>query len=114
VASVSGTDDPAVLWEIIKEQIKGEKRWVYSLVKNLGIERENTGGLCIKVEPIKYDMLVGFSDYLSSKVKAFFGSEQKFRFLCSPDASQANCNKNLERICEILVKEFGGKVISDN
>jgi DNA polymerase-3 subunit gamma/tau len=108
VGTLSGGDDPAIQWEIVKEKIKSEKRWVYSLVRNLGIEMEDDNVLCVKIGPVQYDMLAGFTDYVASKVQDVFGSEQKFRFAKAEDEKN---KENFNRICEILIKEFGGKEV---
>jgi hypothetical protein len=68
-------------------------------------------------------MLAGYSDYLAGKICQHFGTNSKFKFVQIQQAQSVNSNQvnpadsntspeNFEKICEKLVKEFNGKVVS--
>ncbi len=106
-----------VHWEIIKEQIKNEKKWIYSLIKHFNLETDSSNQFFIKLDPEQFEMLSGYSDYLASKINTYFGKESKFEFFKSesPFTKKSPSEKagedKFDKICEILIHDYNGRYV---
>jgi len=118
VSLSAALDDINTHWVTIIDQIKTEKRWVYSLIKDSQCEVDLKGNYIIKVAEQKFETLRDYYDYLTQKVSSYFGQAVNLSITGysesrSPGKSGENSNEknNLEKIESILVNEFNAKEV---
>jgi len=73
-ASLSAAgDDLNTHWISIKDQIKTERKWVYSIIKDTTFEQDEKKHYCLRVDDSTYDLVDGYKDYLAGKISKYFG-----------------------------------------
>lgn len=60
-------------WLTIKEQIKTERKWVYSIIKDSIFEAGDRNDFYLRVDEGTYELVDGYKDYLSGKICKYFG-----------------------------------------
>lgn len=60
-------------WLTIKEQIKTERKWVYSIIKDSIFEAGDKNDFFLRVDEGTYELIDGYKDYLSGKICKYFG-----------------------------------------
>jgi DNA polymerase-3 subunit gamma/tau len=110
-------------WITIKDQIKTERKWVYSIIKDSTCGKDDKSNIVIHVDDSTYDLVDGYKDYLSGKVSKYFGQSLSINLVKNSDfvssSSQGentdtpkNTEDNYEKIRSILVNEFNAKEIN--
>ncbi len=112
-------------WLNIIDNIKGEKRWVYSLIKDSLFEIDKTGKCIIRAPKQKYETLKDYRDFLENKVSNYFGEPVKLSMSVitedEPAGSHSDHSNNSRsntdtagNIESILINEFNAKEVGDN
>ncbi|MCI0448252.1 MAG: DNA polymerase III subunit gamma/tau [Chlorobi bacterium] len=118
-------------WSSIKDQIRSERKWVYSIIKDSTClsapgAKDEKGNLVIQVDDSTYELVDGYKDYLSGKVSKYFGQTisinlvKNSEFVSSsthdekpPDKNNPQAaEENYEKIRSILIKELNAKEIN--
>ena len=124
-------------WRSIKDQIRTERKWVYSIIKDstclslreLGVKasaKDEKSNLVIQVDDSTYDLVDGYKDYLSGKVSKYFGQTLSINLVKnsefvsssthdekSPEKNNPeSAGENYEKIRSILIKELNAKEIN--
>ena len=118
-------------WLTIKNQIKTERKWVYSIVKDSIFEKDAKSNYLLRVDDSTYELADGYKDYLSGKIAKYFGESLSINLIKNSDVKNSdfvpsatapgernenvsvqNPEDNYEKIRSILVKEFNAKEIS--
>jgi len=118
-------------WLTIKNQIKTERKWVYSIVKDSIFEKDSKNNYLLRVDDSTYELADGYKDYLSGKIAKYFGESLSINLIKNSDVKNSdfvpsatapgernenvsvqNPEDNYEKIRSILVKEFNAKEIS--
>lgn len=121
----SGIDDIQTHWSDIKDQVKSERKWVYSMLKDTSFETDGNKIYTIKIDEKTYDMLYSYKDYLTGKITGHFGKELTVRFIkdsasdkpednSSPHeatSSEKQETDNFEKIRKILLNDFNAKEV---
>lgn len=124
-------------WLSIKDQIKTERKWVYSIIKDTTFEQDEKRNLLIRVDDTSFELIDGYRDYLAGKISKYFGQSlsvglvkssefisshsgthyeesethqpEEFAAVESRKAAQPD---NFDKIRSILIKDFHGKEIN--
>ncbi|HMR00738.1 MAG TPA: hypothetical protein PKE39_17065, partial [Ignavibacteria bacterium] len=124
-------------WLSIKDQIKTERKWVYSIIKDTTFEQDEKRNLLIRVDDTSFELIDGYRDYLAGKISKYFGQSlsiglvKSSEFISSnsgthyeendphgieehevSDSGKSASPDNFERIRSILIKDFHGKEIN--
>lgn len=124
-------------WLSIKDQIKTERKWVYSIIKDTTFEQDEKRNLLIRVDDTSFELIDGYRDYLAGKISKYFGQSlsiglvKSSEFISShsgtqyeesnpheqddfaeKDARKTAQPDNFERIRSILLKDFRAKEIN--
>jgi len=114
-------------WLSIKDQIKTERKWVYSIIKDTTFEQDEKSNLLIRVEDTSYELVDGYIDYLAGKISKYFGESlsiglvKSSEFISSststsygdePSAGVTAKPDNFDKIRSILLKDFNAKEIN--
>jgi len=73
VSLQSAEGDLNTHWLSIKDQIKTERKWVYSIIKDTTFEQDDKQNLLIRVDDTSYELIEGYKDYLNGKISKYFG-----------------------------------------
>jgi len=109
-------------WTTIKDQIKTERKWVYSILKDTTFELDSKSNYCIKVDDNRFELLDSYRDYLTGIISNYFGKPLNINvvkhseFVTSVSTSAAKGDEktepdNFDRIKQILIKDFNAKQI---
>lgn len=112
-------------WISIKDQIKSERKWVYSIIKDTTFEQDEKSNYVIRVDDTSYELVDGYKDYLSGKISKYFGTPLAVNLMKSSEfvssyvqnkaadpSSEENESDNYERLRSILIKDFNAKEIN--
>jgi DNA polymerase-3 subunit gamma/tau len=114
-------------WISIKDQIKTERKWVYSIIKDTTFEQDDKSNLLIRVDDTSYELVDGYIDYLCGKISKYFGETlsigliKSSEFISSStvdnyadDGGNTSAAKpdNFDKIRQILMKDFNAKEIN--
>jgi len=124
-------------WLSIKDQIKTERKWVYSIIKDTTFEQDEKRNLLIRVDDTSFELIDGYRDYLAGKISKYFGQSlsvglvKSSEFISSTsgmhydesnytepgDVEISETRKpaqpdNFDKIRSILIKDFHGKEIN--
>ena len=116
-------------WTTIMDQIRTEKKWVSSLLKDSSFEIDDKRNYYLKVDASKYEILCTHKDYLRGKISTYFGEPLNL-YLVKYSESQTSGNEvkdrrsdstvnsekedrndNYHKISSIIVENFNGKEI---
>lgn len=113
-------------WVSIKDQIKTERKWVYSIIKDTTFEQDEKQNLLIRVDDTSYDLIDGYKDYLAGKICKYFGesltiglvkssefitSSTDQNYSESTDGTENSEPDNFDKIRQILMKDFNAREI---
>lgn len=109
-------------WNSIVDQIKNEKKWVYSMLKDSSFNTDGNNKCFIKVDEARYDLLTNYKDYLAGKISGYFGHQMSLNIEkiaqsipeAPPQSNHAAETDNFNKICTILKKEFNAKEIKQD
>jgi len=114
-------------WISIKDQIKTERKWVYSIIKDTTFEQDEKRNLLIRVEDTSYELVDGYIDYLAGKISKYFGESLSIGLVKSSDFISSSSSEsysedvtgesvvkpdNFDKIRSILLKDFNAKEIN--
>lgn len=124
-------------WLSIKDQIKTERKWVYSIIKDTTFEQDEKRNLLIRVDDTSFELIDGYRDYLAGKISKYFGQSlsvglvKSSEFISShsgthyeesethqpeefaaAESRKAAQPDNFDKIRSILIKDFHGKEIN--
>jgi len=114
-------------WITIKDQIKTERKWVYSIIKDTTFEQDEKSNLLIRVEDTSYELVDGYIDYLAGKISKYFGESLTIGLVKSSDFISSSTSEsysedvtgespvkpdNFDKIRSILLKDFNAKEIN--
>lgn len=114
-------------WISIKDQIKTERKWVYSIIKDTTFEQDEKRNLLIRVEDTNYELVDGYIDYLAGKISKYFGESLTIGLVKSSDFVSSSTSEsynddtstdaaakpdNFDKIRSILLKDFNAKEIN--
>ncbi len=124
-------------WLSIKDQIKTERKWVYSIIKDTTFERDEKRNLLIRVDDTSFELIDGYRDYLAGKISKYFGQSLTIGLVKSSEFISSNSGMhydesnshetdestlaeprkpaqpdNFDKIRSILIKDFHGKEIN--
>jgi hypothetical protein len=115
-------------WTSIKDQIKSERKWVYSIIKDstcVTPPKDEKSRLVIQVDDSTYELVDGYRDYLSGKASKYFGQTLSVNLVKSsdfvsssthdekPEKNKApDAEENYEKIRALLIKELNAKEIN--
>lgn len=124
-------------WLSIKDQIKTERKWVYSIIKDTTFEQDEKRNLLIRVDDTSFELIDGYRDYLAGKISKYFGQSlsvglvKSSEFISShsgthyeesethqqeefaaAESRKAARPDNFDKIRSILIKDFHGKEIN--
>ncbi len=118
------SDDIRVQWDSIKSQIRNERKWVYSLVKDSVFDTDEKNNYRLKIDDSYYELLESHKDYLNGKISNYLGHPVnvalvKFSEITSSPVISHNPGNspgereqgNYEKIRSILVNEFNAKEV---
>lgn len=137
VSFESAEGDLNTHWLSIKDQIKTERKWVYSIIKDTTFEQDEKRNLLIRVDDTSFELIDGYRDYLAGKISKYFGQSLSIGLVKSSEFISSNSGThyeendpqvteehigsdsgktpradNFERIRSILIKDFHGKEIN--
>ncbi|MBE2226129.1 MAG: DNA polymerase III subunit gamma/tau [Ignavibacteria bacterium] len=114
-------------WLSIKDQIKTERKWVYSIIKDTTFEQDEKSNLLIRVEDTSYELVDGYIDYLAGKISKYFGESLSIGLVKSSEFISSSSGEsysketaegitakpdNFDKIRSILLKDFNAKEIN--
>ncbi len=115
-------------WITIKDQIKSERKWVYSIIKDTTFEQDDKSNLLIKVDDTSFELIDGYKDYLAGKISKYFGESLSIGLVKSSEFISSATNTiytdvsgsltapenqdNFDKIRSILIKDFNAKEIN--
>lgn len=118
-------------WLSIKDQIKTERKWVYSIIKDTTFEQDEKRNLLIRVDDTSFELIEGYKDYLNGKISKYFGQSLTIGLVKSSefistssgnagyseyednnDAPQQVKPDNFDKIRNILINDFNAKEIN--
>ena len=114
-------------WISIKDQIKSERKWVYSIIKDTTFEQDDKSNLLIRVDDTSYELVDGYIDYLAGKISKYFGETLSIGIVKSSEFISSATNTiytdasgnspaekpdNFDKIRSILIKDFHAKEIN--
>jgi len=125
----SAGDDLNSHWISIKDQIKTERKWVYSIIKDTTFEQDEKSNYCLRVDDSTYDLVDGYKDYLAGKISKYFGESlaivlvKSSEFISSSSffsedkgGNAANGDKqvtdNYDKLRSILIRDFNAKEVN--
>jgi DNA polymerase III subunit gamma/tau len=121
-------------WLTIKDQIKTERKWVYSIIKDSVFEADSEENFFLRVDESTYELIDGYKDYLSGKISKYFGQSLSISLIKSsemfststdnsaadtPVVKQAEVKKNVneqdnyDKLRSILINEFKAKEVKN-
>lgn len=111
-------------WVSIKDQIKTERKWVYSIIKDTTFEQDDKRNFLIRVDDSTYELVDGYKDYLYGKISKYFGQTLSVNLIKSSEfvtsysgtenitgSSDEKEQDNYEKLRSILIKDFNAKEI---
>jgi DNA polymerase-3 subunit gamma/tau len=112
-------------WSSIVEQIKNEKKWVYSMLKDTSFGTDGKNKCIIKVEENKFDMLSNHKEYLCGKISGYFGHQMSLNIeknIITPvQAAEGKLHDgkkpetdNYDKIRSILINDLKAKEIKQD
>lgn len=121
ISQNTNISEPEKNWFSIKEQIKVEKRWVYSMLEDTELEIDSDNNYLIKLgnyDDSRFEALNGFTDYLSGKFSSQLG--QKINVVLVRDEHiiestvkpEINPEDNYKKIKSILIDELNAKHVN--
>jgi hypothetical protein len=112
-------------WLSIKDQIKTERKWVYSIIKDTTFEQDEKSNYILRVDDGTYELVDGYRDYLSGKISKYFGTSLTVNLMKSSDfvsslggsskngpADEESTADNYEKLRAILIKDFKAKEVN--
>lgn len=112
-------------WLTIKDQIKTERKWVYSIIKDTTFEKDDNSNFLIRVDDSSFELVDGYKDYLSGKISKYFGQSLSVNLIKSSEfvtsfsipesnetISPGNEDDNYDKLRSILIKDFNAKEIN--
>lgn len=125
----SAGDDLNSHWISIKDQIKTERKWVYSIIKDTTFEQDDKEHYCLRVDDSTYDLVDGYKDYLAGKISKYFGETlqvilvKSSEFISSStffreDSGEAEPKgekkliDNYDKLRSILIRDFNAKEVN--
>jgi DNA polymerase-3 subunit gamma/tau len=114
-------------WLSIKEQIKTERKWVYSIIKDTTFEQDDKHNYMLRVDDGTYELVDGYMDYLAGKISKYFGQSlpvslvKSSEFITSVSSytpkdpgneSTSAEPDNYERLRAALIKDFNAKEVN--
>lgn len=115
-------------WTSIKEQIKSERKWVYSIIKDSTFELDDNSNYMLRVDDGTYELVDGYMDYLAGKISKYFGQplpvnlvkSSEFISTVSSFSAPADRNSdepfqepdNYEKLRAALIKDFNAKEVN--
>lgn len=119
-------------WITIKNQIKTERKWVYSIIKDTTFEQDEKQNLLIRVEDTSFELIEGYRDYLNGKISKYFGESlniglvKSSEYITSSSYTDYSENSsddgetlkpvgpkdNFDKIRNILVNDFNAKELN--
>jgi hypothetical protein len=114
----SAINDLNTHWTTIKDQIKTERKWVHSILKDTTFELDGKSNYCIKVDDNRYDLLDSYKDYLTGVISNYFGQPLPINVVKNSDFVSSRSSDepakeidNYEQIKSIIIKEFNAREI---
>jgi DNA polymerase-3 subunit gamma/tau len=119
----SSVNDLNSHWLTIKDQIKTERKWVYSILKDTTFEMDNKSNYCIRVDDNRYELLDSYKEYVTGLISNYFGKALNINIVKSSESFSSSSTSehgakevapgedNFEKIKEILIKEFNAKIV---
>lgn len=118
----SVTDELDTHWTTIKDQIKTERKWVYSIIKDTSFVVDNNSNYCIRVDDNRYELLDSYRDYLTGIISGYFGKPLNINvvkhseFVTSVSSNEAKSEEqtgtdNFDKIKQILINDFNAKQV---
>lgn len=115
-------------WLTIKDQIKTERKWVYSIIKDSSFEADDNKNFYLRVDENTFELVDGYKDYLNGKISKYFGESISISLVKTTDMFStatetpaeeihhpANTNEkqneqdNYDKLRSILINEFHAK-----
>ncbi len=111
-----------VHWNSIKDQIRTERKWVYSIIKDSSFDMDEESKYRIKIDESMIELLDSYKDYLCGKISAYFGqtisvslikySDAAAQYIPASNENTHSENENYDKIRSILVNEFNARKVS--
>ncbi len=113
-------------WITIKDQIKTERKWVYSIIKDTTFEQDEKMNFLIRVDDSTYELIDGYRDYLSGKISKYFGQTlsvnliKNSEFISSTTLKESASSDgktlpketdNFDKLRAILINDFNAKEV---
>jgi DNA polymerase III subunit gamma/tau len=125
----SAGDDLNSHWISIKDQIKTERKWVYSIIKDTTFEQDEKSNYCLRVDDSTYDLVDGYKDYLAGKISKYFGEYlaivlvKSSEFISSSSffsedkgdtsgSGNKQVTDNYDKLRSILIRDFNAKEVN--
>ncbi|MCX7877304.1 MAG: DNA polymerase III subunit gamma/tau [Ignavibacteria bacterium] len=117
-------------WEKIKNIIKKERRWVYSIIENSSFIKAGDGIFVIETDEDSVELLQGYHEYLNIKLSECFGHKISLKLQkqegkknsektgdrvsesLSKDPVSMKSDDNFEKLRSIIINEFGGREVN--
>lgn len=115
-------------WLTIKDQIKTERKWVYSIIKDSLFEADDNKNFFLRVDEGTFELIDGYKDYLNGKISKYFGESISISLVKTTDIystttetaaeepaqpviskSRGNEEDNYDKLRTILINEFHAK-----
>lgn len=119
-------NDMQTHWTSIIDQIKTERKWVYSMIKDSSFEVYEDKSCNINVHENRYEFLSSYQDYLTAKISNYFGEPLKLNFVKQNDPEHAEIpspvrninipkenNDNFEKIRSAIMTEFEARDVTN-
>jgi len=116
-----------VHWNYIKDTIRNERKWVYSIIKDSSFDIDDKNKYRIKIDESMFELLDSYKDYLCGKISAYFGQTitvNLVKYSDEPAVSQNISNspekhdknntgkENYDKLRSILINEFNAREVS--
>ncbi|MBZ0204395.1 MAG: DNA polymerase III subunit gamma/tau [Ignavibacteria bacterium] len=126
VVDLSTAGDLNGHWLSIKDQIKTERKWVYSIIKDTTFEQDEKMNFLIRVDDSTYELIDGYRDYLSGKISKYFGENLSVNLIKSSEFISSTTFKetsaddgntppkeadNFDKLRSILINDFNAKEV---
>jgi DNA polymerase-3 subunit gamma/tau len=72
-------------WLTIKDQIKTERKWVYSIIKDSTFGADEKENFFLRVDESTFELIDGYKDYLSGKISKYFGQSLSISLIKSTE-----------------------------
>ncbi len=121
ISQNTNISEPEKNWFSIKQQIKVEKRWVYSMLEDTELEIDSDNNYLIKLgnyDDSRFEALNGFTDYLSGKFSSQLGQKinvvlvRDEHIIESTAKPEINPDDNYNKIKSILIDELNAKQVN--